>query len=189
MSVRFSWFLSTLIALFAAGANAQSPSLSGYKLPTKEVKLDQKGLERVLAAKTVAVLATAVPLFNKEDGTVVVTYRGGRVGPEKAKADVERVLTEWAAFSLVDDPAQADLVLVIEEVTVGPSFISDGKVRLRDTLAVFSTGGPGAAPPLWVGIDTENALSAASGLTTPDAEGVIEQFRRDVENAKNRIRK
>ena len=99
------------------------------------------------------------------------------------------MLSDWGAFSLVDDPAQADLVLVIEEQTLKPSFVSDGKIRIRDTLAVFPTGGPGVAPPLWVGIDTESALAASSGLTTPDAEGVVEKFRRDVENARNRVKK
>jgi hypothetical protein len=180
--------------LSAGGANAQEPpaSLTAYKpLPTKEIKLDAKALERVLSAKTVTVLAGTVPLFRRQSGEpgIIVTYRGGRVGPEKAKADVMKVLAEWGAFSLLDDPAQADLVMVIQEQTLAPSYMSNGNVRLKDTLAVFSTGGPGAAPPLWVGIDTENALAAGSGLTTPDAEGVVEKFRRAVEEAKKRIKR
>jgi len=180
--------------LCARGANAQEPpvSLTSYKpLPTKEIKLGANALERVLSAETVVVLARTVPLIRRQFGEpgVIVTYRGARVGPEKAKADVIKVLAEWGAFSLVDDPARADLVMVIQEETLAPSFMSDGKVRLKDTLAVFSTGGPGAAPPLWVGIDTENALAAASGLTTPDAEGVVEKFRRDVEDAKKRTKR
>lgn len=136
-SVWFWSFLSILIALFTVGASAQAPSPT---LPTKELKLDAKGLERVASAKTVAVIARALPLITKEQ-------------------------------------------------TLGPSALSSGKVRLRDTLAVFPIGGPGVAPPLWVGIDTENALAAASGVTTPDAEGVVEKFRRDVENAKSRVKK
>jgi hypothetical protein len=186
--VRFWGFLSALIALFVVGANAQAPV--SPTLPTKELKLDAKAVERVLSAKTVALLATALPLFTQENRTTVgMTYRRGRTGPAKAQADVKKVLSEWGAFSLVDDPAQADLVLVIEEQTLPPSFASDGKVRLKDTLGVFPTGGPGVAPPLWVGIDTESALAAASGLTTPDAEGVVETFRRDVENARQRVKK
>jgi hypothetical protein len=101
---------------------------------------------------------------------------------------VVKVLAEWGAFSVVDDPATADLVLVIAEETLGPNFMSDGKVRLKDTVAVFPTGGPAVADPLWVGIDTENALAAALGLTTPDAAGVVERFRRDVESLRNRVR-
>jgi hypothetical protein len=42
---------------------------------------------------------------------------------------------------------------------------------------------------LWVGITTEIALAAAAALTTPDAEGVVERFRRDVEEARNRAKK
>lgn len=189
-SLRFASCLWMLVELVGVGVQAQAPvSLNEYKLPTKELKFDATGLERILAAKTVAVLASSSPLFTKEERGVGVTYRGGRVGPEKAKADVMKVLSEWGAFSVVEDPAQADLVLVIEEQTLAPSFMSDGKVRLRDTLAVFPTGGPGVAPALWVGIDTENALAAASGLTRPDAEGVVERLRRDVENAKNRLKR
>ena len=188
--VRLFWCLSSLVALFVVGANAQVPaSLTGYRLPTKEVRLDAEALERVLSSKTVAVLADSVPLITRQDRAAMVTYRGRRAGPENAKADVEKVLAEWGAFSLVDDPAQADLVLVIQEQTLAPSFLSDGKVRLRDTLAVFPKGGPGAAAPLWVGIDTENALAAASGLTKPDAEGVVKRFQRDVENARGRLKK
>ena len=81
------------------------------------------------------------------------------------------------------------LSTLIALLTVGSSLVSSRKVRLRDTLAVFPTGGPGVAPPLWVGIDAESALAAASGVTTPDAEGVVEGFRRDVENARNRVKK
>jgi hypothetical protein len=121
-----------LLALVIVGTHAQeAASLTGYKLPTKEQKLDSKG----------------------------------------------------------QDPDQADLVLVLEEQTLEPSFMSDGNVRLRDTLAVFPTGGPGRAPPSWVGITTENGLAAAAALTTPDAEDVVERFRRDVEEARNRARK
>ena len=188
--VLFLSFLSGLLALVAAGAHAQDPgSLTAYKLPTKEQKLDPKHLDRILSAKTVCILAASMPFIAKEGrGEVRVTYRRGRVGPDKAKADVEKVLSAWGAFSLVENPNQADLVLVIEEQTLGPSWKSDGAPRLRDTLAVFPTGGPGVAPPLWVGIDTENALTAGTGLTTPDAEGVVERFRRDVENASKRLK-
>ena len=79
-------------------------------------------------------------------------------------------------------------MLVIEEQTLRPSFRTDGKPRLRDTLAVFPAGGPGAAP-LWVGITTENALAGAAGLKIPNAEGVVEKFRHDVEDARKRLKK
>ena len=173
--------------LAVTGAHAQVPeSPAGYKLPAKEVRLDPRALERVDAARTVAVLATLIPFMMKDGASVLVTYRGGRVGPDKAKADVMKVLNDWGVFTVIDDPSAADLVFAIQEETLGPSFMSDGKPRLKDTLAVFPTGGPGAAPPLWVGIDTENALAAASGLTTPDSEGVVERFRRDVESVRKR---
>jgi hypothetical protein len=189
-SVLFWCFFTIVLPLVTVGANAQSPvSPTGFKLPTKELKFDAKGLERVLSAKTVAVLAESTPFIALGDGAAEVTFRGRRVGPEKAKADVEKVLSKWGAFSLVEDPAVADLVLVIEEQTIGPSVASSGKPRLRDTLAVFPTGGPGSGAPLWVGIDTESALAAGSGLTTPDAEGVVEKFQRDVESARKRLQK
>ena len=183
---RILWLLSILLLAQSIASTHAQTSLTGYKLPTKEVKLDAAGVERVNAARTVAILADAVPLMRAEGKSVIVTYRDGRVGGGRAKADVEKVLAEWGAFDVVDDPAEADLVFVIEELTLAPSFMSDGKVRLRETLAVFPTGGPGTAAPLWVGIETENALAAASGLTRPDAEGVVKRFRRDVERTRQK---
>lgn len=187
---RFSSAVSALLALFIVGATAQEPAaLKGYKLPTKEQKLDSKGLERVLSAKTVALVVSSVPLLRKDDkGNLTITGRTGRLGPERAKADVEKVLSEWGAFSLVDDPAQADLVLLIEEQTLAPNMFSEGRTRLRHTLVVFPTGGPGAAPPIWVGIDTQNAMMASWGAKG-DGEGVVKKLRRDIENARNRAKK
>ena len=187
---RFLSLLSFLLAFGMVGTNAQVPASLTYKLPTKETKLDAKGLERVLSAKTVAVLAASTPFITNEDrSTARMTYRGRRVGPEKAKADVEKVLSEWGAFGLVDDSRSGRSRAGDRGTDPWAQFASDGKVRLKNTLAVFPTGGPGVAPPLWVGIDTESALAAASGLTTPDAEGVVEKFRRDIENARNRLKK
>lgn len=186
--LRFPSCVLTLLSLALVGAHAQTPvSPTGWELPTTEVKLDARAAERVLAARTVAVLARSAPFATSDGGDLRVTYRGRRTGPESAKADVERVLSEWGAFTVVADPSKADLVLVIAEQTLGPTFASNGKVRLRDTLAVFPAGGPGSAFPLWVGITTESALAAATGLTQPDAEAVAQKFRRDVEAVRSRV--
>ena len=182
-------FWSCLSAvLLVVPLESRAQSLTGYKVPTKEMKLEAKNLERVVSAKTVAVLASSVPLMTKQGKDVIVTYRGGRVGPEKAKADVATVLSEWGAFGLIDDPSQADLVLVIEEETLKGNMLSEGTPRLKQTLVVFAKGGPGADPPLWVGIATENALMAKHRRTA-DAKEVVERFRSDVETAKNRVKK
>ena len=64
------------------------------------------------------VTAASVPSIVKGDrGAGKLTYYSGRVGPDKAKAEVVRVLSEWGAFSLIEDPLLADLVVVIEEDT------------------------------------------------------------------------
>ena len=178
--------LAPVLAVVCLESHAQS--LTGYKLPTKEMKLEAKNIERVLAAKSVAVLVSSVPLTTKQGKDLVVTYRGGRVGPDKAKADVEKVLSDWGALALVEDPSQADLVLVVEEETIKGNMWSEGTPRLKQTLAVFPTGGPGAADPLWVGIETENALMAKHQRSS-DAKGVVERFRHDVETARNRVKK
>jgi hypothetical protein len=183
--VLFLSCLSAVLAVITVESRAQS--LTGYKMPTKEMKLESKNLERVVSAKTVAVLVSSVPLMTKEGKEVIISYRGGRVGPEKAKADVEKALAEWGAFGLIDDPSQADIVLMIEEETIRGNMLSEGTPRLKQTLVVFPTGGPGAAPPLWVGIVTENALMAKHRRTA-DAKEVVERFRRDVETAKNRVK-
>lgn len=178
-----------LVAVFAlVTIESRAQSLTGYKMPTKELKLDAIDTERVLSAKTVAVMASSVPLLTKAGKDVVVTFRGGRVGPEKAKADVEKVLSEWGAFAVVDDSSLADLVLVIEEETIRGNMLSEGTPRLKQTLVVFPTGGPGTAPPLWVGISTENALMAPHRRTA-DAKEVVERFRRDVETARAGVKK
>src|SRR5262245_30301009 len=109
-----------LLVILAFGTifHAQTAgSLADYKVPTKELKLDAKNFERVLAARTAAVLARSSPLLTKRGQEVTVAYRGGRASAEKAKADVMKVLAEWGAFSVIEDPAAADLVLVIAEET------------------------------------------------------------------------
>ena len=184
--VLFLSCLSAVLSVVTVESRAQSST--GYKVPTKEMKLEAKDVDRVVSAKTVAVLASSVPLITKQGKDVIVTYRGRRVGPEKAKADVEKVLSEWGVYGLIDDPSQADLVLVIEEETLKGNMLSEGTPRLKQTLVVFPTGGPGAAPPLWVGIATENALMAKH-RGTADAKEVVERFRSDVERAKNRVKK
>ena len=170
--VRFLCSLSALLALFLAIGHAQGHVTLGitYNLPTEELALDAKSLERVVSAKTVMVMAASVPFR----GSGKLTYYSGRVGPDKAKAEVVKILSKWGAFSLIENPF-ADLVVVIEEHTLG-----EGNTRLRDTLAVYPTGGPGVAPPLWVGIDTQGRGA--------DAKGVTERFRRDVENATKRVK-
>ena len=184
--VLFSLCLAAVLAFVTGVSRAQS--LTGYKLPTKEMKLEAKNVERVVSAKTVAVLASSVPLMSKDGKDLVVTYRGGRVGPEKARADVEKVLSEWGVLTIVDNPSVADLVLVIEEETLPGNFVSEGTPRLKQTLAVFPTGGPSSDPPLWVGIKTESAMMAPHRLTA-DAKEVVERFRRDVETARTRVKK
>jgi hypothetical protein len=192
--MRCSMVLLVLVAVLNVAAYAQDPT--SPTLPTKEQKLDAKGLAAVFSAKTVAVVATALPFieFDRNGKPTQVIYRGGRTGPDKAKADVEKVLSEWGAFTVVNDPARADLVLVIEEQTLAPSFRSDNRPRLKDTLAVFLPGGTDGAwagPPLWVGITTEGAIAAGfmGALKTPDAQGVVEKFRRDVVDARKRVNK
>jgi hypothetical protein len=101
---------------------------------------------------------------------------------------VEKVLADWGALVVIDNPSEADLVLVIEEETIKGNMLSEGTPRLKQTLVVFPTGGPGAAPPLWVGIATENAMMAPHRRTA-DAQEVVERFRRDVEAARSRVKK
>ena len=111
------------------------------QLPAKELKLEAKHRDTVLSAKTAVVIATVRPLVAKKDkSTVVVTYRAGRVGREKAKSEAEAALKEWGRFTVVQDPAQADLALLVLEETLSPHWGSTHDVhprpryRLRNTM-------------------------------------------------------
>ena len=173
------WFLLAPLGA-PVPSHAQAPTSQTYRLPKEEVRLGADGRATVLAARSVAVLADSRPLIRRDGTRVVVSYVSGRVGPGKAKADVEMALTEWGRFSVVSEAAEADLVLVIVEETLPPNLLSDGRLRLGHTLGVVATRGP-TTGLLWLGTTTDGGL--VSAFRSPSASRVVDEFREEVEKA------
>jgi len=183
--------VGSLWLFFLISGSVASSQSSGYTVPTKAVKLDSKSIEAVLSAKTVAITAHEHPSVSvtsvdpaKKTATVVV-HGGIRRGvdADKARKSVRDVMQEWGRLTVVDSPAEADLVLVVIEDSVPPSNFSkmngDVTYRLRDRLGLFRGGEPeGIAQPLWVDISTESTFGA---LTGSSAGKVAKKFRADVE--------
>ena len=192
-----AWLLITLLACFPATPQAladQTQEPDKYRLPTKEIELAVRHRDTVLSAATVAVIVRVRPLVSREGkADAAVTYRAGRSGPDAARGEVVQALQRWGAFEVVEDPAQADLVLVVLEETLPPGFGSTSDIRgpqyrLKDTLGVYRGKIDDPADPLWAGIVTEGRLKRSLSNAAPSAAGVIEEFRRAVEDARRRVK-
>ena len=188
------------VPLGAVSVDSQSaPAELPYLLPEKAVALKDVARDVVLSAKTIAIVArdqqvVEVLSVDHKKKTVTVAMPGGiRRGIDATKAgkDVERMLTQWQRFTVVDDPAQADLVLFIFEDSVPPSRFAkaqgDAKHRLRDRLGLFRGGSAAdrVSEPLWADSHTESAFGA---LTGSSAAKVADKFRRAVEDAERKAR-
>lgn len=172
----------------AQSADAKPP----YGPPEKTVKLTAQTAATLAAAKSAALVAVdvtqlkIVSVDEKKKRILVATPGGIRrgVSAEKAKSELLESLREWNRFTLIDDPEQADVVVVVFEDTVEPSRFSkangDRKPRMRERLAVFTRGQTDT--PLWAGEERESTLGAITGSTVGK---VVEQLREDMERAAN----
>jgi hypothetical protein len=161
-----------------------------YTIPSGAVTLDRAGADAVLSARTMAIIAVAKPTIelsaNPTDKTVTVVEHGGirrGIDPEKAAKSVREMLAEWRRFSVVESPADADLVLVIVEDAVPPSRFSrmngDSQHRLRDRLTLFSgRQEPAQTRALWSDVSTESTFGV---LTGSSARKVADKFRSDID--------
>ena len=173
-----------LLLSWSAGGHAQP-----LTLPSKTVKLDARGAEIALAARTVAIIATGHPTIeiapaDEKNGRPTLVVHGGirrRVDGDKAKQEVQKVIEQWGRFTLTDDLERADLIFAIAEYTVPSSALSqmagDTSHRLRDTLGVFARG---VREPIWVDTVTESTLGALTGAA---ASKVAEKFQQALESA------
>ena len=200
MKIRFLLVASMLAGapFGAASADRQSAVAEPpYQLPEKAVALKDTARDIVRTAKTIAIVAREqhdVEVLSVDGKKVTVAVHGGirrGIDATKAKKDVERMLTEWQRFTVVDDPAQADLVLFIFEDSVPSSRFAkmqgDTKHRLRDRLGLFRgrSAAEGISEPLWADSHTESAFGA---LTGSSAAKVADKFRRAVEDAEKKSR-
>lgn len=152
----------------------QNDEGSGPPILTPEERRDA-----LISAKTVAILSFG-PLKRKGDFGDTIFF--GNAPPwevadaGRARKDVEDTLRKWNRYSLVEDPRDADLLLVItvwnemaEKVDriQHQRLISGLKIYRGRTLF----GKP--QPPLWSGV--ENAYTGRS------TKRVVEHFRKDIE--------
>jgi hypothetical protein len=93
--------------------------------------------------------------------------------PDKAKDKLQKAVREWGRLTIVDDPAAADLVLVIVEGNRS-SFIKQGE--LYEVLLAFPGGSSERedSKPLW-------QQEAKEGFGGRPADKLLERFRKYVE--------
>jgi hypothetical protein len=136
-------------------------------------------------AALVAVTVNRATIVSRDDRKkdVVISIPGGirrAVDADKAKSELLESMRKWNRFAIVDDPQQADLVIVVFEDTVEPSSFSkangDRKRRIRERLAVFAAGQ--SDQPLWAGEERESTLGALTGSTVGK---VVNKFREELE--------
>lgn len=187
------------IVFGVAGLGGMVPAASAqtidraYAVPPKAVKMTAAAVATVLNAKTVAVVVRDVARVEitsvdpKKKEVRIATGGGIRrgVSADKAKTELIDSLEDWGRFTVIEDAARADLVLVIFEDSVAASGFSqmngDTKHRLRDRLAVFASGSEDQ--PLWADEARESTFGA---LTGSGVGKVVGKFRSDVESAARR---
>ena len=162
------------------GAQSLSQRPQDGEEPGSPILTAEERRDVLISAKTVAVLSFG-PL--KRKGTLFESFLVGDAPPweladaTRARADAESVLRKWNRHSLMEDPRNADLLLVImvwNEVAdkVGrihhQKLVSGLKIYRGRTLF----GKP--QPPLWSGVER-----AYTGRST---KHVVEHLRKDIED-------
>ncbi len=151
----------TKLAIPAVTTQAQ-PAVAQGTVPA--IARDPRQL--VVSAKSVAIISRL--------GEVAQT---GRLmwdpNPDKAKDKLEKAVRAWGRLTIVDDPAAADLVLVIVEGNRS-SFLKQGE--LYEVLLAFPGGSSESedSQPLW-------QQEAKEGFGGRPADKLLERFRKYVE--------
>lgn len=182
----------TFSTVLAVGADRicafQTTDKPPYLPPAKAVKLTAEATTALKQAKTAALIAidvsrVQVVSIDEKKKTVRVAMPGGirrGVDADKARAELLDGMRDWNRFAIVDDMAQADLVIVVFEDTVEPSRFSkangDQKHRMRERLAVYAAGRPDT--PLWANEVRESTFGAITG--SPVGK-VVDKFRDELE--------
>jgi hypothetical protein len=194
------WLL-VLLVVSSAPVFSSEPTQEASRLsegqPGPALRADKSEPEKsghpILSAKTVCVggqLGTVVPeLFSQFDPN-----------PAYAKKQVEKVIRKWGRFKLVEDPEQADLVLVIVEGTKEITYAVENpkwyenpeksESLLVDKLLVFKGGKNTKAEEnvtlLWDSGEVEyGAIGDLFRLRMPATAAAI-KFRRFVEELEKR---
>ncbi len=161
------------------GAQRPRPEEQDDESPVAPGLTSQERRVVLLSAKTIALLSFGPP---KKKGDIIDSFLFGYAPPwewadaTRARADVETALRMWNRYSLVEDPRDADLLLLITVWNEKAEKI--GRVQHQDLIAGLKIyrgraffGNPQVA--LWLGKE-----SAKSGRST---RRIFEKFRKDIE--------
>jgi len=162
------------------GAQSLSPEPQDDDGPGPPILAAEERQDALTSAKTVAVLSFG-PL--KRKGNILDSFVVGNAPPweladaTRAQADAETVLRKWNHYSLVEDPRNADLLLVItvwNEVAEKVDRIQHQKLVSGLKIYRGRTLFGKLQPPLWSGVER-----AYTGRST---RHVVEHFRKDLED-------
>jgi tetratricopeptide (TPR) repeat protein len=167
--------LAVVLALCAFGPAPQQPTPSTRPAGQASAEPQQVRPTReqaLVSAKTVALFGHL--------GTVADWGLALNPSAEKAQKHLDKEVRKWGRFTVVSDPAAADLILFLAE---GNRAAGGGGVVNTAILTVFKGGRPPQRGdvPLWQGVESSNPFTFSSGTGK-----VISRFRKDLEDLAQR---
>jgi hypothetical protein len=188
---------ASVVVLGKPAKTRQEPAMAGTEPAKAGAREIADPRQALLAAKTVAVLGAwgerempgtfgkIVTLLGAAsehavEGRSTGGARSYEADPPTAKQKVEDAIRKWGRFTVLDDPSEADLVLLV----VVRSYMKFGLVLRSNELLVF----PGGAVPgqnsvaLWQSGDTK----ALSGYAATKVTGKFQEYVQDLEKKAQR---
>lgn len=163
--------LAIVLALCALGPSPQQPTSSTNPAgqPSAELQPVRPTREQALVS------AKRVALFGNL-GTVADWGLALNPSAEKAQKHLDKEIRKWGRFTVVSDPAAADLIFILAE---GNRAAGGGGVVNTAMLTVFKGGRPPqrGEVPLWQGVESSNPFTFSSGTGK-----VISRFRKELED-------
>lgn len=162
-----------MLVVFPGLAFAQAHPSAQEPLPPAAQTTQATAATSARDPRQVLVSAKSVAIFSRL-GEMAQT---GRLmwdpNPDKAKDKLEKAVRAWGRLTVVDNPADADLVLMIVEGNRS-SFLKEGE--LYEVLLAYPGGSSESTPskPLW-------QQEAKEGLGGRPADKLLERFRKYVE--------
>jgi hypothetical protein len=159
-------------------AEAEMQSATGGHNPEADVTKGSESPQDLLRSARTAFVLSVGPR-PKGVGGFFIGYarKGSNANADRAEKVLKNAIRKWKVYSLVDEPSQADLVLVIREVNSDTIF----GYRVLDDLSIFKGGAlpDERATPFWHHAEREEFTAAGS---------VIRKLHQDIKKAREQNR-
>jgi superkiller protein 3 len=160
------------VALLSLAMSFQQATTNPAPAAATEQRSEQKDQQLLRNAKRVALIGTT--------GYIAATGVALNPSAKKAQESLEKEVKKWGRFTVVTDPLQADIVLVLAE---GNRAAGGGGTIRTARLTVF----PGGPPPKRGEIPLWDEQANGSIFATSGAPKVLSQFRSYLEDLDHRL--